>query len=719
MTQRRIALLVLGLTLLFSVTQIGKASGDEDVSGDESVIGPGPTLILKAADYNAFSQVRPPAGAAGQRGIATAAFNVTYDGFSPEAEAAFQYAVDIWAGLIASPVTINVTAYWTQLPPGVLGAAATGAWANFPNAPIPYTWYPLPLAESLAGQNANGDDADIVAWFNSAYPSWYYGTDGNTPGGQFDLVTVVLHELGHGLGFAGSMAYDNGQGQCNGVPGIACWGDAQYGFPYIYDRFTQDFTGNYLINTNVYPNYSTQLAAAVTSDHNYFVGPDAIVANGGNRVRLYAPTTWDYGSSYSHLNEATFPAGDPNSLMTPQLGMAEAIHYPGQITLCLFQDMGWAAACNPEATWTGQGSTNNWSDPSNWSSGLVPNAFTDVTFDNSFTGITVIDPAFGGQVKSLTIDPGFPGTVDQAAPLTITGSFSQDDGTFNQTADLTVQGEFSQTGGTFSATAGTLFLTGDNQSLSIQAGSALNGLAIGDGTAATTVTLGNDLAISGDLTIGSGALLDLAGHELTVEGTVSNGGTLRQTKDVAASATTSFLHITDSTAAIDKYRGLDITPAAAMGDTMVEIMGNQSACSSQPADPLIGRCLDISPATPASATLRFWYTEAERAGQDASALVVWHFGGGWQQAGTNPSRSETGPECTSGPSCWVQVEQVSAYSPFVPGGSSATPTAIRLVQQNAEPAGPAGLVYLLTLALVPASLTLWFLARRLQVGWTD
>ena len=39
------------------------------------------------------------------------------------------------------------------------------------------------------------------------------GTDGNTPLGKIDFVTVVLHEIGHGLGFTGSMDVDTAPGR--------------------------------------------------------------------------------------------------------------------------------------------------------------------------------------------------------------------------------------------------------------------------------------------------------------------------------------------------------------------------------------------------------------------------------------------------------------------------------------------------------------------------
>jgi hypothetical protein len=44
-----------------------------------------------------------------------ATFNVTYQGFSADAQTAFQNAVNIWSSLLQSPVTINVLAIWTPL----------------------------------------------------------------------------------------------------------------------------------------------------------------------------------------------------------------------------------------------------------------------------------------------------------------------------------------------------------------------------------------------------------------------------------------------------------------------------------------------------------------------------------------------------------------------------------------------------------------------------
>ena len=195
------------------------------------------------------------------------------------------------------------------------------------------------------------------------------------------------------------------------------------------------------------------------------------------------------------------------------------------------------------------------------------------------------------------------------------------------------------------------------------------------------VTLGSNLAINNILTVNSGGVLDLSTYGATVEGSLTNNGKLSQTKTVPASLS-EFLRITNVAATTDKYHGLDITPAGAMGSTTVAIKGNQSACTSNPADPLLTRCYTITPTTPQNATIRFWYTEAERNGQSAIALKVWHYSSPpptWIQVGNGYTYSEVGTACASagGQGCWMQALNISSYSPFEIGGGS-SPTAISL-----------------------------------------
>jgi hypothetical protein len=269
---------------------------------------------------------------------AVSTWTVQYDaGFdaNPQARAAFQQAVDTWAGLITSTVPIVVNARFTDLGgQGVLGQAGPTNFAVLDTDAdgTPDTAFPIALANAMGGADLTGNP-DIDADFSSTEPGVYYGTDGNPPPGQIDFTTVVLHEIGHGLGFLGSMSvYDDGRGG---------WGDGTT-YPFVYDRLTVRSAGNVQGKPLLeYPIRSTALGDALTSGAVYWDGPLGKAAYGGRPVRLYGPPAWEDASSYSHLSDVDFPAGDPNSLMTPFVQENEVIHDPGPVVLGMFADMGW------------------------------------------------------------------------------------------------------------------------------------------------------------------------------------------------------------------------------------------------------------------------------------------------------------------------------------------------------------------------------------------
>ena len=135
----------------------------------------------------------------------------------------FNAAKTVWEQAINSNQQIAVLARFDALTcssnSGTLGSAgATSSVANAPGMPAD-TAYPIALAEAISNDNFNGSNAEISTTFNSLVDSdsdclggggFYYGLDNNAPSGTTALFSVVLHELGHGLGFA-SISNANGQ----------------------------------------------------------------------------------------------------------------------------------------------------------------------------------------------------------------------------------------------------------------------------------------------------------------------------------------------------------------------------------------------------------------------------------------------------------------------------------------------------------------------------
>ena len=171
---------------------------------------------------------------------------------------AFQAAADIWGATLDSNVQIQLVSSFEALScnagSATLGSAGTrfifanfGSIAPYPGAQFTQTWYSQALANKRAGAQLNTAPAclnngaacatnadcpgsictngDIRARFNVNLGNancltgigWYLGLD-NNHGTQIDLVTVLLHEFGHGLGFQQFASLTNGS-QIPAIPG--------------------------------------------------------------------------------------------------------------------------------------------------------------------------------------------------------------------------------------------------------------------------------------------------------------------------------------------------------------------------------------------------------------------------------------------------------------------------------------------------------------------
>lgn len=256
-------------------------------------------------------------------------FNVPVAG-----QTTIRYAADIWAAIIKSAYPIKISVTWTGLSTGVLGSARPASReANFDGAPVRSVWYPIALAERLARKELNEvDDYEIIINLNQEF-TWYFGTDGNPTENTHDLLSVVLHEIGHGLGLSDTFDSDGGNGS---------WGwNARAN---IYDVFIFNYKGLQLIDSDNFKNYSTELDDQITSGSLEYTSLSAQKVNSDAFPKIYAPSEFNGGSSISHLDEKTYPAGDTNSLMTPQLSREEAIHNTGPLVNAILADMGYVYA---------------------------------------------------------------------------------------------------------------------------------------------------------------------------------------------------------------------------------------------------------------------------------------------------------------------------------------------------------------------------------------
>ncbi|HEU4887826.1 MAG TPA: PA domain-containing protein [Thermoanaerobaculia bacterium] len=196
---------------------------------------------------------------------------------------AFAHAADIWGNTLDSNVDIYIIAAFNPLAPNVLGSAGAthvfrdfGGVPPFPGSAFAGTWYSAALADKRAGVDLDPTLFDINAQFSSNF-NFYLGLD-NNHGAQNDLVAVLLHEMGHGLGFQNFVTETTGANFS--------------GFTDVYSQFTLDITNN-LIWANM--TNAERAASATRFGRIVWTGPEvtaavpSVLSFGSPEVRVLSP----------------------------------------------------------------------------------------------------------------------------------------------------------------------------------------------------------------------------------------------------------------------------------------------------------------------------------------------------------------------------------------------------------------------------------------------
>ena len=254
----------------------------------------------------------------------------------------FQRAADILNNTFDIAVTVRVGSSFDPLTcssgSAVLGQAGPAAFDyNFSTRTIT----PHALYNQQVGYDADTGTVEINAQFNSSIDNndnclfntnWYYGYEAPS-GNDNSLLSVVLHEILHGMGFLSTLQSDgNSGGGWSTLEGFVEGFD-----PYTY-KLKDASTGQMLTDQAA----GTRSNVMRSGTNLVWSGTEANAESGNyssginsGEVQMYAPGSYKPGSSVSHFDTAM----TPNELMEPQY--TEFLDSAG-LAEQLLVDIGWS-----------------------------------------------------------------------------------------------------------------------------------------------------------------------------------------------------------------------------------------------------------------------------------------------------------------------------------------------------------------------------------------
>lgn len=256
-----------------------------------------------------------------------------------ERQAALEAAATEIEGIINFRQNIKVHVAFSALEcsnfSAVLGfAGPQTAYGNFSGAPQTNTWYVSAQAADMGFANAMDDTVHISAEFNNNLGSsgcltgttWYFGTDHNPASNQVDFLSTAIHEFMHGLGFLSFIGSD---------------GQLASGMIDNYSTFLLDNSSG-----KSWKNMTAgERAASILNNHNLIWNGSKTTAmvsllqagTTAGKAQLYAPSSYEGGSSTSHFDVSLLYDNGDNEVMEPIADFPE----DSALASAAFCDMGW------------------------------------------------------------------------------------------------------------------------------------------------------------------------------------------------------------------------------------------------------------------------------------------------------------------------------------------------------------------------------------------
>jgi len=231
------------------------------------------------------------------------------------------HAIDIYSNLLIGPRPVRLKITFEDQG-GTTCATGAPEWSRTVPG-LPGIWWPSPLACQLA----NVDIPAAPAWhahieINSRMVNQHdydYSLTPDVPGGKIDFLHVMLHELGHCMGFV-NLCNDDGSWH-DGTSDLHSW-----------SLWYEDFFGDYV--QFVFLNQAERYVA-LESDALYW-WDDYVEASCGGPFQVYAPF---FGPALPENNASHWdPSHSPNELMEPTV--TRNLRDLGMLSPAL-RDLGW------------------------------------------------------------------------------------------------------------------------------------------------------------------------------------------------------------------------------------------------------------------------------------------------------------------------------------------------------------------------------------------